>query len=126
MIYSSRADRINESKLLQSRTCSTHRTQHSSYIINYLFIKYIIANPPVFIKYFPQNTALIEPGDVLYLYIDSITQTSNSDNRLYGEERRTEVLQTEAEKQHLCDLEKADVDAFVKETVIVQWLFYVW
>lgn len=57
----------------------------------------------------------LEPGDIIYLYTDGITEATNSSNELYGEERLQKALNSRdfESMQQLCKFVKADVDAFV-------------
>ncbi|MBQ0125316.1 MAG: SpoIIE family protein phosphatase [Clostridiales bacterium] len=54
-------------------------------------------------------------GDVIFLYTDGVTEATNKDNELYGEERLLAAINA----QEFCDMHalvkyvKADVDAFV-------------
>lgn len=57
----------------------------------------------------------LRPGDVLYLYTDGVTEATNADNELYGEERllQTITAETSGSMRELCAFVKADVDSFV-------------
>lgn len=57
----------------------------------------------------------LEPGDVLYLYTDGVTEATDAHDELYGEERLMTVLRENAPAGTLCTRVKADVDAFVGE-----------
>ena len=62
------------------------------------------------------NTLQLESGDMLYLYTDGVTEATDTENRLYGEERLKTVLETNpAQVENICAQVKADVDAFVGE-----------
>ncbi len=54
------------------------------------------------------------PGDRVYLYTDGVTEATNSDAALYGENRLLETLNAhrDADGEALCQAVKADVDAF--------------
>lgn len=54
------------------------------------------------------------PGDTLFLYTDGVTESTNEQEELYGEERLLEVLgqNREATVQSLCVAVQQDVDAF--------------
>lgn len=54
-------------------------------------------------------------GDVIYLYTDGVTEATNSDNELYGEERLLNALNSRdfGSMQELCEFIKSEVDAFV-------------
>lgn len=66
------------------------------------------------IRYRKQELQLL-PGDRIFLYTDGVTEATNADNELYGEERLLAVLNRHAEDdvQTICSAVKADVDAFV-------------
>ena len=68
------------------------------------------------VKYKPQELQL-EVGDILFLYTDGVTEATDANNELYGEERLLNALNSrEFDDMHsLCDYVKADVDAFVKD-----------
>ena len=57
----------------------------------------------------------LEPGDMLYLYTDGVTEATDVSNGLYGEERLQKVLQEDIQASMLCNRVKEDVDAFVGE-----------
>ena len=62
------------------------------------------------------NTLQLHSGDMLYLYTDGVTEATDTENRLYGEERLKTVLETNpAQVENICAQVKADVDAFVGE-----------
>ena len=60
------------------------------------------------------NTVRLEPGDMLYLYTDGVTEATNTENALYGEERLVAVLQqnTDTDVQAVCQQVKLSVDTF--------------
>ena len=64
-----------------------------------------------------KNELKLEPGDVIYLYTDGITEATDTKNELYGEERLLAILNRNADSDThiICDAVKADVDAFVQE-----------
>lgn len=66
------------------------------------------------IKYRLQEIQL-EPGDIIYLYTDGVTEATNSSNELYGEDRLLNILNSTefTDMKALCDTVKADVDKFV-------------
>ncbi|MBP9988098.1 MAG: SpoIIE family protein phosphatase [Ruminococcus sp.] len=68
------------------------------------------------LKYKMQELQL-EPGDVIYLYTDGVTEATNASNELYGEERLANILNAceYDDMQELCKAVKADVDKFVGE-----------
>jgi len=64
-----------------------------------------------------KNELQLDPGDVIYLYTDGVTEATDLDNQLYGEERLQAVLEKHKNEtpQLICDLVKTDVDTFVGE-----------
>ncbi len=64
-----------------------------------------------------KNEIQLMPGDTIYLYTDGVTEATNADNELYGEERLLHVMNqnTNMSSKELCEAVKADVDAFVGE-----------
>ena len=64
-----------------------------------------------------KNEIQLLPGDTIYLYTDGVTEATNQDNELYGEERLLHIMNQKANlsSQELCEAVKADVDAFVDE-----------
>lgn len=64
-----------------------------------------------------KNELQLEHGDVLFLYTDGVTEATNSDTQLYGEQRLLTALDSlkDNDMQTLCRDIKADVDAFVKD-----------
>lgn len=68
------------------------------------------------IKYKTQEYKL-SPGDVVYLYTDGVTEATNADNVLYGEERLIETINSREfdSMEELCNFIKSDVDEFVGE-----------
>jgi len=61
------------------------------------------------------NRFQLNPGDLLYLYTDGVTEATNADNGLYGEERLLTVLERscDAAVHAVCETVKTDVDDFV-------------
>ena len=59
------------------------------------------------------------PGDQIFLYTDGVTEATNQDERLYGEERLLRFLNEHrgASPGELCGLVKEDVDRFVGEAL---------
>lgn len=58
----------------------------------------------------------IKPGDIIYLYTDGVTEATNSNNELYGEERLVnELTENEYTSQTLCESVLDHVHNFVKE-----------
>lgn len=66
------------------------------------------------VRYRTQEIQL-QPGDTVFLYTDGVTEATDSENRLYGEERLLNTLNhCKAENmKELCRCVRADVDAFV-------------
>jgi len=66
------------------------------------------------IKYKEQEFQL-EPGDMIFLYTDGVTEATNRREELYGEDRLLNIIKsTEYESiKELCESVKADVDKFV-------------
>ena len=64
-----------------------------------------------------KNEIDLAPGDTIYLYTDGVTEATDINNELYGEERLYTVLEKlkDAAPQVICDEVKRDVDAFVGE-----------
>lgn len=61
-----------------------------------------------------ENELQLEPGDVIYLYTDGVTEATDLNNEMYGEDRLLKTLNQNADRpQLLCDAVKADVDEFV-------------
>ena len=62
-----------------------------------------------------KNELQLMPGDTLYLYTDGVTEATDNNTELYGEERLlnfVSALET-TEPESLCKLIKEDVDKFV-------------
>ena len=68
------------------------------------------------VKYKEQELQL-QPGDIIYLYTDGVTEATNADNELYGEDRLLAIANSRefTDMKDLCNTVKADVDAFVGE-----------
>lgn len=68
------------------------------------------------VKYKTQEVQLA-PGDIVYLYTDGVTEATNADNKLYGEERLLEAINSREfdSMEELCKFIKSDVDEFVGE-----------
>ena len=64
-----------------------------------------------------RNGLQLRPGDTIYLYTDGVTEATDTDSRLYGDERLQRLLSglPAAGAQAVCDAVKADVDAFAGE-----------
>ena len=59
----------------------------------------------------------LEKGDILFLYTDGVTEATNKNEKLYGEDRLLETINSKdfENMEELCKYIKADVDAFVGE-----------
>lgn len=57
----------------------------------------------------------LEPGDTVFLYTDGVTEATNADTELYGDDRLKAALNSQKfdSVKDLCSYVKADVDAFV-------------
>ena len=63
------------------------------------------------------NELKLSPGDRIFLYTDGVTEATDKNNQLYGEERLLETVNQNIIKdtRQLCEAVKADVDKFVGE-----------
>ena len=61
------------------------------------------------------NELQLSPGDQIFLYTDGVTEATDKNNQLYGEERLLETVNGNFIKdtKKLCDTVKTDVDTFV-------------
>ena len=68
------------------------------------------------IKY-RQNELQLTPGDQIFLYTDGVTEATDKNNQLYGEERLLETVNRNIvmDTRKLCEAVKYDVDQFVGE-----------
>lgn len=66
------------------------------------------------VKYRMQEVQLA-PGDTIYLYTDGVTEATNAENELYGEERLLKALNSREfeSMEELCRFIKSEVDSFV-------------
>lgn len=66
------------------------------------------------IKY-RKNEFTLAPGDEIYLYTDGVTEATDSENNLYGEERLLALLNSmgDLSGEEICRAVKADIYAFV-------------
>lgn len=66
---------------------------------------------------FKINELQLQPGDIIFLYTDGVTEATNADEQLYGEDRLLAAANSVqfTDMKSLCDLIKQDVDAFVGE-----------
>lgn len=62
-----------------------------------------------------ENELQLMPGDQIYLYTDGVTEATDIDEQLYGEERLLGIINENrmSDPQQLCRLVKSDVDRFV-------------
>lgn len=65
--------------------------------------------------HYRKNELQLAPGDVLYLYTDGVTEATDLNNELYGEERLQKTMERNTDPEVLCGQVKADVDGFVGE-----------
>lgn len=67
-------------------------------------------------KYKTQELQL-QPGDMIYLYTDGVTEATNADNELYGEERLLSAINSREfdSMDELCHFIRGELDAFVGE-----------
>lgn len=63
---------------------------------------------------YKSGTVTLNPGDVIYLYTDGVTEAVNPKQELFGEERLKEVLSScgEVSMQNICGRVRNAVDAF--------------
>ena len=63
-----------------------------------------------------QASMMLEPGDMVYLYTDGVTEATDTGNQLYGEERLLNHLNAEKGKtlEEILQGIKSDIDVFVK------------
>jgi len=68
------------------------------------------------VRYKPQELQLA-PGDIIFLYTDGVTEATDSNNELFGEDRLLATVNSQEfeSMEELCRRVKADVDAFVGE-----------
>lgn len=64
---------------------------------------------------YKEHEIRLEPGDMLFVYTDGVTEATNSDNEFFGERRLLDSLNEHAEAgpEELLPLLKEDIDAFV-------------
>lgn len=63
------------------------------------------------------NNIILQPGDVLFLYTDGVTEATDKDNRMYGEERLRDTLNSlkKLSVRDICRSVQNDVNSFVGE-----------
>jgi len=66
------------------------------------------------VRYKTQELQLA-PGDIIFLYTDGVTEATDANEKLYGEDRLLEAINAKefASMEELCRYVKQDVDAFV-------------
>lgn len=59
----------------------------------------------------------LEPGDIIYLYTDGVTEATDANNELFGEDRLLDALNSKEfdSMEELCIYVKSEVDKFVGE-----------
>lgn len=64
---------------------------------------------------YKEKEFVFEPGDIIFLYTDGVTEAKNSSDELFGEERMLKALDEAEDKspEGLCNAVKAAVEAFV-------------
>lgn len=65
--------------------------------------------------HYTEHTAQLDPGDTLLLYTDGVTEATNAQNELFGDDRLLSSLAAcnECDPEEVCARVKKDVDAFV-------------
>ena len=63
---------------------------------------------------FTKNEIKLASNDVLYLYTDGVTEATNKDNQLFGEDKLNKILSSnsKARVEQLCKLVKDEIDLF--------------
>lgn len=66
---------------------------------------------------YTKNEIKLEPGDIIYLYTDGITEAINLEEELYGETRLVDVLNSNinSSMEDICNAVKNDIDIFAKD-----------
>lgn len=56
----------------------------------------------------------LQPGDIIFLYTDGVTEAMNADEQLYGEQRLLDIINSAVyeDMKELCGIVKDDVDRF--------------
>ena len=64
-----------------------------------------------------KNELQLQPGDKIYLYTDGVTEATDANEQLYGEERLLNILNSleKSGVEEICTKVKVDVDLFVGE-----------
>ncbi|MDO4679642.1 MAG: PP2C family protein-serine/threonine phosphatase, partial [Eubacteriales bacterium] len=68
---------------------------------------------------FREHTFELYPGDSLYVYTDGVTEATNKNNELFGEERTLLALNKNASSnaKEILTTVKSDIDTFVGDAV---------
>ena len=63
---------------------------------------------------YKKQTTILNPGDEIFLYTDGVTEATNCDNELYGDDRLNECANRciGLNAKDLCNRIKEDVEAF--------------
>ncbi|MBO6015324.1 MAG: SpoIIE family protein phosphatase [Lachnospiraceae bacterium] len=66
---------------------------------------------------FQEREFELHPGDTLYVYTDGVTEATNANNELFGEDRLVDALNRDpkAEPKEILAIVKEEIDAFVAE-----------
>ncbi|MCQ2419319.1 MAG: SpoIIE family protein phosphatase, partial [Clostridia bacterium] len=61
------------------------------------------------------NELQLSPGDIIFLYTDGVTEATNAENQLFGEDRLLNAINTKdySSMQELCEFIKSEVEDFV-------------
>lgn len=67
-----------------------------------------------------EQTLQLQPGDLLFLYTDGVTEATDADNQLYGNDRLIRTLTASFSTgmdgcREACEAVKTDLDGFVGE-----------
>ena len=64
---------------------------------------------------YKKHEAVMAPGDIFYLYTDGVTEATDSNNDLYGEERLLKIIKTanDDSPEKICKKVEKDVSKFV-------------
>lgn len=71
---------------------------------------------------YSEQTLQLEKGDILFLYTDGVTEATNAENELYGDDRLLQCLSSipdagQDDTEAVCALVKQDLDVFVGDAV---------
>ena len=69
---------------------------------------------------YKQQTYDLKPGDTLFLYTDGVTEATNSENKLFGDDRLLAVIRKggELSPADTCDLVKKEID----RRTLIPWM----